>query len=261
MRKLAQIQAFGGGGIYNVSLKSTNWGTLTTAAAWKSKIESYGTTDVVISNFFLKADGTVRFYFTSTNNAYLILNNYSVTNIYRVTAGFVYWTFTGNNINDIPQNSYSLTNDRPLVLDLKGNPLTGSVFIPVSCRTFNAYETSTITSVNHFNWGNSLVELVIFSNQISVFDPVNPLPSTFRILRLGGNKLTYFAPTLALPNITELYLNNNLITTTGWTASESWATSMPTTTNCRINLSGNTNSASGTTFASILLAKGYTLIY
>ena len=107
---------------------------------------------------------------------------------------------------------------------------------------------------------NQLQFLRINNNLLTSFTAT--LPSNMYQLVLQNNKFTSLA---GFPNIHRscilVHLAGNLITTAGWTASEAWATAQATTTNCTIRLEGNTNSASGTTFASILLAKGYTLIY
>ena len=118
-----------------------------------------------------------------------------------------------------------------------------------------------LTNVDSLILHNDIRDIRLNRNQLVSYNPTS-LPPLLTTFEMPNNQLTSFNLSVPFPTTTTVInISNNLITTAGWTASEPWAASMPTTTNCTIKLSNNTNSASGTTFASILTSKGYTLIY
>ncbi len=72
-----------------------------------------------------------------------------------------------------------------------------------------------ITSFNPINpLPNSLLYLFLSGNGIISFNPSLPLPSSLAQLSLDNNNIVTFDPSVALPNsVSELYLNNNQIVT------------------------------------------------
>jgi Leucine-rich repeat (LRR) protein len=109
---------------------------------------------------------------------------------------------------------------------------------------------------------SNLITLALSVNPITEFNPTFPLPSNLQNLLVGQTLITYFNPSNELPtSLIFLDLKINLITTAGYTISETWATSQPAFTNtCTIDFSGNTNSVSGTLLQTILLTKNTSLI-
>jgi Leucine-rich repeat (LRR) protein len=105
----------------------------------------------------------------------------------------------------------------------------------------------------------SLTQIVLSYNNISTFNPSISLPLSLQGLALTGNAISIFNPTIALPNsLNYLGLEQNLMTTAGYTASEPWANAM---TNIpgrgNIVFTSNTNSVTGTNLATILHSKGW----
>ena len=119
-----------------------------------------------------------------------------------------------------------------------------------------------VTDVNRLGGVNGLTELYLSGNQIVDFNPTLPLPSSLTSLDLNSNQIVDFNPTIALPSsLTSLNLLNNSMTTSGYTASEPWATAQPSfSSTCNISFSGNINSVSGTNLEAILLTKNANVI-
>jgi Leucine-rich repeat (LRR) protein len=81
-------------------------------------------------------------------------------------------------------------------------------------------------------------------------------------LYLNDNQIVNFNPTYPLPaSVQYLYLQNNLMTNTGYSNSQTWANNqMPFNNPCEINFNGNIDSVSGTNLESILLTKNTTVL-
>jgi hypothetical protein len=79
-------------------------------------------------------------------------------------------------------------------------------------------------------------------------------------LNLSSNNLALFNPnTLLSPAIQSIELQNNFMTTSGYTTSEAWANAQNFLMPCTVNLSANINLAGGTNLETILLSKGCTV--
>ncbi len=76
-------------------------------------------------------------------------------------------------------------------------------------------------------------------------------------LYLRNNQIVTFNPSIALPSSLQyLDLQNNQMTTAGYTASESWGNAQPAfSSTCNVDFGGNINSASGTNLEIILTSK------
>jgi Leucine-rich repeat (LRR) protein len=118
-----------------------------------------------------------------------------------------------------------------------------------------------ITSVDNITWP-SVLQLYLYTNSITSFNPTVALPSGLQELDLGINQIVNFNPSLPLPSsITNLWLNSNQMTTAGYTASEPWANAMSVIPGRGIvYFIGNVNSVSGTNLETILISKGWTVI-
>ncbi len=81
-------------------------------------------------------------------------------------------------------------------------------------------------------------------------------------LDLSNNQNIQFNPSLSLPtSLANLILSSNQMTTSGYTASETWANGIHNAPiGGIIDLSANVDSASGTNLESILIAKGWTVL-
>jgi hypothetical protein len=115
-----------------------------------------------------------------------------------------------------------------------------------------------ITNVNYITV-LGLIILNLNHNQIATFNPTIALPSTLQGLLLADNQYTNFNPIIPLPtSLIDLRLDTNQMTTAGYTASEPWANGMHNApSGGNINLSNNTDSASGTNLEAILTSKGW----
>lgn len=104
---------------------------------------------------------------------------------------------------------------------------------------------------------NGLQTLVIENNQIVNFNPSIALPSSLTSLSLVDNQIIAFNPSIELPiGLIDFSLGNNLMTTSGYATSETWATAQSAFTGaCQMNFSGNVNSITGTNLQTILLTK------
>ena len=287
MRKLAQIQAFSGNFTPNIELTSSNWGTLTSDTAWYSKIVSIGGTGVLVKRYTLSTN-TASFYLKTTNGSFnLDLRSLLITNV-----GYI--NIKNASIINFQQNQIVTFNPSialpsgVIQLYLHTNQIVTfnpAIALPNSIAVLELHTNQIVTFNPSIALPSGLTSLRLDSNQIVTFNPSIALPSGLMYLYLSRQNISSLNPTIPLPNslqllyvdyckftslsgfltlptaLTLLDLTYNTMTTAGYTASEAWATAQATTTNCTIKLTGNTNSASGTTFASILLAKGYTLIY
>jgi Leucine-rich repeat (LRR) protein len=108
----------------------------------------------------------------------------------------------------------------------------------------------------------SLLALYLDNNQIVTFNPSITLPITFNLLSLRGNQIVAFNPTIPLPTSLEILdLTGNLMTTAGYTTSETWANAQTSFTSlCAIIFTANVNSITGTNLESILLTKNCSII-
>ena len=94
MRKLAQIQAFNGGFSPNVEITSSNWGTLTTATAWRNKFIADGLTNVVVSNFTLNGNNASFYLKASGINWAIDFKSLNVTAINKMkVSGVIFLLF------------------------------------------------------------------------------------------------------------------------------------------------------------------------
>jgi hypothetical protein len=122
------------------------------------------------------------------------------------------------------------------------------------------FKSKNITNVNYITVSD-LVDLGLNNNQIVTFNPSIALPSSLQNLELSNNQIVTFNPTLPLPtSLQTLGLGSNQMTTAGYTASETWANGMHTTTSGQIDLTSNPDSVSGTNLETILTSKGWTVI-
>ncbi len=162
--------------------------------------------------------------------------------------------------NNIKANVLTTTGDE---LNLNSKNITNVNYITVSGLLLINLESNQIVTFNpSIALPSSLQFLYLSANQIVTFNPTLPLPSSLQELYLGGNQIVTFNPTLALPtSLQYLYLNNNQMTTAGYTASESWANGMHAAPSGGvIDLTSNTDSASGTNLEAILTSKGWTVL-
>jgi Leucine-rich repeat (LRR) protein len=106
-----------------------------------------------------------------------------------------------------------------------------------------------------------LKNLNLINNLIVTFNPTIGLPTGLTTLSLATNKIVTFNPTLALPTtISSLSLASNLMTTAGYTASVPWATAMGNIPGRgTVVFTGNSNPVTGTTLATTLTSKGWTV--
>ena len=143
-------------------------------------------------------------------------------------------------------------------LDLQENNLTT---IDVSQNTNLVYldlSNNLFTDVNNLVFPNSIMYLLLAFNQISNFNPINPLPSSLTQLYFNYNQIVTFNPTLPLPSgLQYLFLSDNQMTTAGYTASEPWANAMTNIPGREIWFINNVNSAIGTNLQTILISKGW----
>lgn len=139
-----------------------------------------------------------------------------------------------------------------------------------------------ITSFDNIIWPSGLLELELYGNLLTSYNPTLPLPSSLQYLALGENQIVTFNPTIALPsgltslnlgsnqivnfdptialpdNLSMLDLSNNQMTTAGYTGSEPWANAMSVIPGRgAIYFNDNVNSISGTNLETILIAKGW----
>jgi len=151
-------------------------------------------------------------------------------------SGLVHLDLQNNNLTtiDVSQNA-NLT-----YLDLTDNLFTDAV-------------------VNNLVFPSLLQYLLLASNQIVNFNPINPLPSSLQQLYFNSDQIVTFNPTLPLPNSLQyLFFNSNQMTTAGYTASEPWANAMSVIPGRGdINFTSNVNSVSGTNLQTILISKGW----
>ena len=153
---------------------------------------------------------------------------------------------SSNSFADVVVSDFSLVDGR----------LTANV--TTSGGDYFALEGLEITQVNSVSIGD-FKTLGLAYNQLTTFNPTIPLPTGLEKLNLSSNQITNFNPTIPLPTgLQVLDLGNNQII--DWSLSEPWANSLPTGTTY-IGTEGNPTSSNGTTFESILTAKGYTVIY
>lgn len=122
--------------------------------------------------------------------------------------------------------------------------------------------------------------LLLNNNQITNFNPIQPLPISVEYLNLSDNPITNFNPTHPLPiTLIGLYINNTQITQCNltspvptklktlhlknnqiedWSLSEVWINDLPIVSeHSVVNTEGNPTSSEGTNFKSILQSKGY----
>ena len=173
-----------------------------------------------------------------------------------------------------------LTNIVVTHFNLESGRLTCNLFANGTALVFEEMEVSEVNGfgvVNGLEYlsfrTNDLTEFDIYElipdtvttfslddNDLTDFDPPS-LPLNLNLLTIRDNKLSKFNPSINMPvTLTYLAIGDNLITTYGWTASEAWANSQPSfTSNCDVDLSGNTDTALGTTFKTILESKNCTV--
>jgi Leucine-rich repeat (LRR) protein len=103
----------------------------------------------------------------------------------------------------------------------------------------------------------NLEELRLDNNNIAEFNPTTLIPLNLKALELGSNQLTYFNPSVSFPaSMLSFGLRNNLIDNSGWIISETWANTLSIFTDaCEIDTTGNIDSAIGTDFQDIIIAK------
>jgi Leucine-rich repeat (LRR) protein len=108
----------------------------------------------------------------------------------------------------------------------------------------------------------SLSGLYLGFNQIATFNPTIALPTNLNELALGANQIVAFNPTIPLPNSLDiLNLTNNLMTTAGYTTSQTWANAQTSFTSlCTVSFTGNVNPISGTNLETILISKNCLVI-
>ncbi len=101
--------------------------------------------------------------------------------------------------------------------------------------------------------------LDLSGNKIITFNPLIPLSSELKQLELSNNQIVNFNPLIPLPNLLDyLSLVNNLMTTAGYTQSETWANAMTTIAGRgNIDFQNNIDSIAGTNLATILHSKGW----
>ena len=103
---------------------------------------------------------------------------------------------------------------------------------------------------------NIIQSISLNDNQIENFNPSIPLPP-IDSLNLNNNQIVILNPTIPLPTtILQLYLSDNLMTLSSYTALETWANSLPIGGGYA-SFSGNVDSVSGTNLAAILISKGW----
>jgi hypothetical protein len=128
-----------------------------------------------------------------------------------------------NSLTDVVITGFSLVDGRlqcnlsatGTILYLGGLGITEVISISniTGLGTINL-DNNLITSVNDVIWPSGLFVLELSSNDISNFDPINPLPSGLQLLGLGNNNIITFDPTIALPNVLQdLNLQDNSIGT------------------------------------------------
>jgi Leucine-rich repeat (LRR) protein len=108
----------------------------------------------------------------------------------------------------------------------------------------------------------SLTQLGLGGNQIVTFNPTIALPTNLNDLGLGGNQIVTFNPSIALPNSLQgLDLASNLMTTAGYTTSQTWANAQTSFTSlCAVSFATNVNSITGTNLETILISKNCLVI-
>jgi Leucine-rich repeat (LRR) protein len=150
-------------------------------------------------------------------------------------------------------------------LSLSNNQIVSfnpSVALPSSLQFLSLSNNQIVTFNPTIALPSSLQFLNLANNQIVSFNPSIALPTSLQNLVLISNQIATFNPTISLPTtLTNLDLSTNLMTTAGYTASESWANGMHAAPSGGvIDLSSNTDSASGTNLETILTNKGWTVI-
>jgi Leucine-rich repeat (LRR) protein len=117
-----------------------------------------------------------------------------------------------------------------------------------------------LTNADKIGVVNGLQSLMLFSNQLTSFNPAIDFPD-LTVLIISQNQLSIFNPPVGLPvTMRYLDLNSNEMTTAAYTVMESWANSLlPFTSTCNVLLGGNTDSVSGTTLKTILESKNCTV--
>jgi len=118
-----------------------------------------------------------------------------------------------------------------------------------------------IPSVDNTSWPIGVNDIDLGNNSITSFDNVTWPSSLTGYLGLYSNGLTSFNPSIPLPDsINTLGLENNQMTTAGYTGSEPWANAMSVIPGRgNVYIYGNVNSASGTNLETILIAKGWSV--
>ena len=250
---------------------TANWNlatpAVTNAATFKTFLESgedgdgniNNLTSVVITDFSL-VSGRLKCNITAVGTE-LYLSYLSVTSVVGLGAIPVKNIYLNNNsISNINSVVWSTVLE---YLDLGYNTITNFNpvnTLPTSLRTL-VLNNNLIVNFNPSNTLPSLTSLVLSANQIINFNPSIALPSTLVTLKLSNNLINIFNPTIALPtSLQSLTLGTNLMTTAGYLASMPWATAMinvPGRGNVSFN--SNTNSISGTTLQTELIAKGWTI--
>ncbi len=195
---------------------STNWGTLTTIDAWKTRLAGQlGAGNPFLIKNFKFENNTVSFCLIAKSNFQFDLVSLSLT--------FV--DFLGlKKTNRFLLNNNLLTAFNPTIalpsslLDLRVNSNQLTSFNPTlplpSGLQILEIGSNLLTDFNPIiPLPNTLINLNIRQNQITNFNPSLLLPSSLLVLRLNNNLFTSFNPTLPLPNsLQELYLNDNSLT-------------------------------------------------
>ena len=137
-----------------------------------------------------------------------------------------------------------------------------SIALPTSLLALYLTDNNIVTFNPLIALPTSLLALYLDNNQIVTFNPSITLPITFNLLSLRGNQIVAFNPTIPLPTSLEILdLTGNLMTTAGYTTSETWANAQTSFTSlCAIIFTANVNSITGTNLESILLTKNCSII-
>ena len=137
-----------------------------------------------------------------------------------------------------------------------------SIALPTNLLGLNLSNNQIVTFNPSIALPTNLLGLNIDNNQIVTFNPSIALPITFNLLSLRGNQIVAFNPTIPLPTSLEILdLTGNLMTTAGYTTSETWANAQTSFTSlCAIVFTANVNSITGTNLESILISKNCSII-
>jgi hypothetical protein len=169
-------------------------------------------------------------------------------------ASFIYWL--GNRVNS-HEDANDLTNIEVSNFSLVGNTIICNMIADGTMYTLDGLQ---LTNADKIGVVNGLQSLMLFSNQLTSFNPAIDFPD-LAVLIISQNQLSIFNPPVGLPvTMRYLDLNSNEMTTAAYTVMESWANSLlPFTSTCNVLLGGNTDSVSGTTLKTILESKNCTV--